>query len=61
MENSDFKLADFEKLFPEISQPATFLSDIKSYIRSRSYPKDEFASCLNDFYFKNMDNIVFLQ
>ncbi len=51
MENSDFKLADFEKLFPEISQPATFLSDIKSYIRLRSYPKDEFASCLNDFYF----------
>jgi hypothetical protein len=52
MENSDFKLADFEKLFPEITKPAVFLSDIKSYIRLRSYPKDEFASCLNDFYFK---------
>ena len=40
---------DFSQIFPEILNPDATFSNLKSLCRSKKYPEDEFASCLNDF------------
>jgi hypothetical protein len=52
MGDSDFKLSDFEELFPEIKKAGNFLADLKSLRRRNNYPKHEFAACLHDFHLK---------
>jgi hypothetical protein len=43
---------DFTQLFPEILNPAVFLSNLKALCRSKKYPEDEFVYCLHDFSLK---------